>query len=203
MGTYRGSTLKPSHEKYVVDINKIIFVKGPHNLGPVYEWKELKSGMTPTPGYGLSHDAGASGEDDYIEGADKGPAWYGLAELDPKQIANCVTDYTAGDEIPCLVFHLNFGAICQGVQIVDPAGNIEPDDGLCSGSGTAGLFDQVVEFTMTNSSAAGGGCFSHTTWGTNASAGTMHYGRIYMRAAYYLTDPSGADQIVAYIAGLV
>lgn len=201
MGTYRGSTIKPSHEKYVVDANKIIFVKGAYNLGPVYEWKQLKAGNTPTPGMAVSHDSGSAGEDDYITGVDKGPAWYGLAEFDPKQIADCETAYVAGDEIPCLPFHLDPGAICQGVAIEDPTTNIEADDGLCSSSGTSGLFDQVVEMTMANSSAAGKGCFPNKTWGTEGANGTYHYSRIYMRAAYYLTDPGAADFIVAYITG--
>lgn len=185
------------------NLNLPIFVKGAHNLGPVYENRELKSGSTPTPGMGIEHDTGAGGEDEYITGVDKSPDWYAIAEFDPGQLGlNGNGDaYTALDLIDGIPFHLNPGAYCRNIQMVDPGGTADADLALTSASGTAGKFQIVTEATLETGSTAGGFVFGTLALGENSSTGNFILSRVYMRRAYYTVDPSAAMVDVAYITG--
>lgn len=200
MGYYRG-TLRSSGTKIVTSLYDKIYVEGPHGEAAIYLAREIKTGSTPTPGMGLTHDTAADGEDEWVTAADKTALCCAVAEYDPGQLTTGNTAaYTANDSIEGIFFPANYGAILQSVRCVDPATNINAMGHLTTSSGTAGKFKDVTEATLLQS-------FTNTyTWqtstlGTNAAAGTFILSRVPLRQLYGLTDPGAAYNTVAVIFG--
>lgn len=191
-----GSTLVTTGDRIDNDTNKICFVIGAYRQGPVYETRVLLT-TAVHPGESVSHATGAAGEDSYLITTDKCVYFYGIVELDKGIIETCATDYTiTTDYIPVIPGHLNPGAYIRNVQCTDPTTNVEPDGGLCT-AGTAGSLAQVVEPTLATE-ADNLGFNAAATNGANGTSGTLFMGRIPMRSAYYLADPSAAYTDVAY-----
>lgn len=192
------STIRSTGEKIVDDDTKKVFVQGAYNLGPIYEYKEIETAGIH-PGEGVDNATGAGGEDNIVLMLDKSLNPLGVLEIDFGMVNDCSIDYDTGEEGPVLVFHFNPGALCRNIQIIDPASNIEPNQGLTSSSGTAGSFADYVEADVVTEDGSKF-CFDDTAAGVNGAAGTMLYTRIYMRSKYYVTDPTAASTIVAYVS---
>ena len=192
-----GSTIVTTGERIACDDTQTVFVHGAYNLGPVYENREVETAAIH-PGEGIEHDKGAGGEDSYTLHTDASWTWYGVAEVDFGQIADCSTDYATGDDIPGIPYHMNPGAYLRNIVCVDPGAAVEPDTPLTTISGTAGAFlAHHTGDTFVDSDTSDGEAFSAAT--TEATIGAQIRNRMPLRQAYYLADPNAAYDTVAYI----
>ncbi len=135
-----GATLVSTGERIVNNDLQQVFVHGPHNLGPVYENRELIT-TAAHPGEHVDHVQTAGGEDNYIIGPDKTPYSYGILEIDFGLILDCSVDFAIGDDVPGIPYHMNFGAYLRNIVCVDPVtSDVSADEPLSTDSGTAGAF---------------------------------------------------------------
>lgn len=193
------STLRSTGERIFSDDLKYVFVHGAHNLGPIYENREIET-ATIHPGEGIEHDKGAGGEDSYTLHTARSATMYGVAEIDFDQIAKCSTDYAVGDDIPGIAYHWNIGAMLRNIVCVDPTAAIEPDQQLIISPATAGSFIPLIEVALVDPAGAGTG-EAFDSAAVIGDAAAIFAGRSPMRAAYYDADPGAAIDIVAYITG--
>ena len=196
-----GSTIVSTGEKISCDDTMTVFVHGAYNQGPVLE-SRLLSTTAAHPGEHVDHVQTAGGEDYFIIGPDATPYSYGILEIDFGLIADCSVDYThTTDNVPAIPYHWNPAAMLRNIVCVDPvSSDVSPDEPLCTISGTAGAFiAHHTGDTFVDSDTADGEAFSAAT--TEATIGAQIRNRIFMRQAYFLTDPSGAYDTVAYIIG--
>ena len=190
------STIVSTGERISCDDLKIVFVHGAYNLGPIYENREAETD-TIHPGEGIEHDKGAGGEDSYTLHTVRSATYYGVAEIDFGMIANCSVDYATGDDFPGIPYHMNPGAYLRNIVCVDPTAAIEPDQQLIISPGTAGAFIPLIEVALASSNTGTTEAFDAAI--VIGDAGAIFANRSPMRAAYYLTDPNAAVDIVAYI----
>lgn len=180
---------------------KPVFVQGAYREGPVYENRTIKTGITLYAGYGIQHDTGADGEDEWILMADKSAVCYGVLELDLGLISIMTTAYTAAtDLVDAIPWRLNPCCVLQSVALANPAANIDADIAITSSSGTAGMFKAVTEATLLNSFTSTY-CFQTGTLGTNAAAGTFVLPRVYGRTLYYKANPAADYRDLIYHMG--
>jgi len=191
-------TIKDEGDKIVCDAILHVFAKGPYNLGPVYEIREMTSANVG-PGLGVIHVATAGGEDYYTEHGNDSPYSYAIVELDENQIADCDTAYAQYDNAPALPYHLNFGAYVRNVNVADPPADVQPDAPLTAEA--TGVYGVVVEPTLATE-ADNLGFNAGASVGLNGATGTQIINRIYLRQAYFLTDPNAVYTTVAYIVGV-
>ena len=192
-----GSTIVRTGERIKCDETMTVFVQGAYNLGPVYENREVESAAIH-PGEGIEHDKGAGGEDSYTLHTARSATSYGIAEVDFAQIADCSTDYATGDDIPGIPYHMNPGAYVRNIVCVDPTAAVEPDQQLIISPATVGSFIPLIEEALGSSTGALEAFAASAVIG---DAAAIFAGRSPMRQAYYLADPSGAFDTVAYIVG--
>jgi hypothetical protein len=197
MTSYRGVP-RSSGAKIQTNVMSKIFVQGANNTPPIYWSRLIKAGQTVYPGYGLQFDTGSDGEDEFIVMADKSSWSAGVFEIDFGLISLNTTAYTAGDEVPGILFALNDGAIVQYIAVVDPGAAVDAWSALCSGSGTAGKFMPVTEPTLATE-ADNLGFNASASVGANGATGTTILPRHHMRQLYYLADPNAAYYTVAVI----
>ena len=193
-----GSTIVSTGERIACDDSMTIFVHGAYNLGAVLENRETGTDSIH-PGEGIEHDKGADGEDLYTLHTVRSATMYGVAEVDFGQIADCSVDYPAGDDIPAIPYHMNPGAYLRNIVLVDPTAAIEPDQQLILDPTEAGSFIPLIEVALVSSNTGTTEAFDAAI--VIGDAGAIFAGRSPMRAAYYLADPQGAVDIVAYITG--
>lgn len=190
--------LKDEGDKHVCGASLHVFIKGMYNLGSVLEPREAGD-ATLSPGLGAIHSTGAGGEDDYEVHGNDSPLGYGVIELDENQIADCNALYAQEDNIPCIPYHMNGGAYLRNINCADPPADVDADTPLTAEA--VGIFGVALEAALvacastTTESFSGG-----ATTGTNGTAGATFHSRIYLRQAYFLTDPAGVYTTVAYIA---
>jgi hypothetical protein len=194
---YMGSTIVSTGTRIVCDDTMTVFVHGAYNLGAVLESRETGTDSIH-PGEGIEHDKGAAGANLYTLHTGKSATAYGLAEIDFGMIADCSVDYPAGDEIPGIPYHMNPGAYVRNIVCVDPTANIEPDQQLIIDPSTVGAFIPLIEEALVDPAGAGTG-EAFISGATIGAAAAIFANRSPMRAAYYLTDPNAAVDIVAYI----
>jgi len=196
-----GSTLVYTGDRVDNDTNKHVFVMGAYRLGPVLI-KRVLSTTAAHPGEHVSHVQTAGGEDYYIIGPDGSPNSVGILELDEGIIATCATDYThTTDEPPCILYHMNFGAVLRNVQFVDPvSSDCSPFEACSTISGTAGSFIcHHTEDTFVDPTGTGVG----EAWGSGTVITALLAqikNRLPVRHAYFLADPSLAytDVVIIY-----
>lgn len=192
------STIVSSGERITCDDYRHVFVHGAYNQGVVLEVREGSTG-SPQPGMHLDHVQTVGGAGYYIIGPNATPYSYGIAEIDFGLIDNCSDTYTAGEEYPCIPYHLNPGAYVRNIVCVDPVtSDVSPDEPLHTKSGAAGKFIAYhTETTFVDSDGADGEAF-----GDGVTAGAIMSAvknRIHLKQAYFLADPSLAYDTVAYI----
>ena len=169
--TITGSVLKYGGQRIACDDTKPVFVHGAYNLGPIYEQKELVT-VAVHPGEGLDWGTGAGGEDSVTIMASGSTTSAGVAEVDFGLIADCSVDYTLlQDDIPCIFWHWNLGALLRNIVMVDTTAAVGLGSLITTNSGTAGAFDDT---------AAGGS---------------------YVMRSYLYDASAGAFDIVAWIMG--
>lgn len=191
-------TIKDEGDKIVIGASLAVFVKGMYNLGKVIEAREAQSANL-SPGLGVIHPTGAGGEDDYeIHGNDSALS-YGVVELDENQIADCDAVYAQYDNVPALPYHMNGGAYLRNINCADPPADVEPDSPLTAE--TTGTFGVAIEATLVACSTGTTESFTAgATTGTNGTDGATIHSRVYLRQAYFLTDPAAVYTTVAYVA---
>jgi len=185
-----GSTLVNTGDKVDNDDEKIVFVIGAYRLGPVYINREIIT-TAMHPGEGYTFPTGAGGEDAFLIFPDKSPKVAGIIELDKGMIDDCTDDYTIGNDVPGIQFHLNYGAILRNIQCVDPPADVDAWSPMGSGSGTAGSFIPIVEPTLATE-ADNLGFNAAASVGASGATGTTIVDRVYLRQMYFLTDPTEA-----------
>lgn len=190
-------TLVSTGERIVNNVRESCFAQGAYNLGPVLEPAELAT-TAAHPGEHVSHVTTAGGEDWYIIGPDATPDSYAILEIDFGLIEKTSDDYTVGNEVKGIPYHMNPGAYIRNVQCADPNGSdVSPDEHLHTTSGAAGSFiAHHTEMTMATEADNEG-------WpaGTTTAALAAHVkSRSPMRQAYFLTDPSAVYTTVAYVS---
>lgn len=191
-----GSRLVETGERIDCDDADHVFVHGAYNLGPIKEWRTLAEEMHP--GEGLQHTAGASGEDDYIMHTARSASGYGVCEIDFGQIADCSVDYViTTDTVPGIPYHMNPGAYLRNIVFVDPTAAVIPDQCAVIDPSTAGSFIPLIEVPLATSTAANEAFESGLVVG---DPGVVMAGRIPMRVAYGIADPSAAIDLVTYIS---
>ena len=195
-----GSTLVYTGDRVDNDTNKHVFVMGAYRLGGVLI-KRVLSTTNAHPGEHVSHVTTAGGEDYFIIGPNATPDSVGILELDEGMVATCATDYThTTDEPPCIMYHMNFGAILRNVQFVDPVtSDCQPFEACSTVSGTAGAFIcHHTEDTFVDSNAGNGEAFSGGVLITALLAQIKN--RLPVRHTYFLADPSAAytDVVTIY-----
>lgn len=165
-----GATIRSTGDK--IDINDLltVFVQGGYNQGLVLENKELET-VEVHPGETLDWATGAGGEDNVTIGANASVHLAGIAEIDYGMISLCSSDYAQADDIPCIFFHWNPGALLRNIQMVDPGAALEPGTTLGTTSTVAGSLDD-----------------DDTTG-------------VCMRSYKYVADPGAAFTCVAFIMG--
>jgi len=190
--------LKDEGDKIVLGITLEVFVKGAYNLGPVIEPREAGD-ATISPGLGMIHSTGAGGEDDYEVHGNDSPLSYAVAELDTNQIDDCDDLYAQYDNVPGLPYHLNPGAYLRNINVANPAADVDPDTPLTAEA--TGVFGVAIEATLGSATTGTTEDFQATAvTGQNGAAGATIHSRIYLRQAYFLTNPAAVYQTVAYIA---
>ncbi len=158
--TITGSTLTTGGKRIACDDTKPVFVQGAYNLGAIIEQKELVT-VAVHPGEGLDWGTGAGGEDSVTIMADGSTTPAGVAEVDFGLIADCSVDYTLlQDDIPCIFFHWNLGALLRNIVCVDTTAAVGLGSLITTNSGTAGSFDDT----------AGGGAYVLRSYLYNASS---------------------------------
>lgn len=162
--------IRSSGDKIDTDILRPVFVQGAHNQGKVIEYKEIKTAAFH-PGEVIEWITGAGGEDNVRTGQDASLHLAGVGEIDFGLISVCSDDYSTGDDVPCIFFHWNPGALCRNIQMVNPAAALQPGTLLGTTSGT------------------GGSLKDDTTTG------------ICMKSYKYVADPAAAFICVAWIYG--
>jgi len=192
-------TLKDEGDKIVTGASLHVFVKGAYNLGPVIEVREAGD-ATLSPGLGAIHSTGAGGEDDYEVHGNDSPLSYCVIELDENQIADCDATYAQYDNIPGLPYHMNPGAYLRNIDVADPPADVDPDTPLTAEA--TGTFGVAVEAALVACSTGNTESYTAASLaGVNgATLGNTVHSRIYLRQAYFLTDPGAAYTTVAYIA---
>ena len=188
-------TIKDEGDKIVCDITLPVFVKGAYNLGCVLEARQASSANL-SPGLGVIHAAGAAGEDTYTEHAISTHLSYAVVEIDYNQIDTCDSTYAQYDNVPALPYHLNYGAYLRNINVTNPAANVDPDAVLVPGA--VGAFSVGVEPTLATE-ANNLGFNAAASVGLNGTTGTNIFSRAYLRQAYYLANPAGVYQTVAYM----
>lgn len=195
---YMSSTLKSTGDRFDVNINKLVFLHGAYNMGAKYESRELITTVAH-PGEIFSHPTGAAGEDNYLICPDACISPMGAFEIDFALIDVLTDDYTVGNDVPGILFHWNPGAMLQGIQCADQAGDVADAGKLLStSSGTAGALKILTEVALVDPAGAGTGEAFNTgvVWG---DMGSLHHNRTPMRQAYYQADASAIYTAVAYI----
>ena len=192
-------TIKDEGDKIVIGASLHVFVKGAYNLGSVIEAREATSANL-SPGLGAIHPTGAAGEDDYTEHGNDSPLSYAVIELDENQIADCDATYAQYDNIPGIPYHLNPGAYLRNINVANPAAAVDPDTPLTAEA--TGTYGVAIEAALV--ACATGTTESYTAAsiaGENgATDGNTVHSRIYLRQAYFLTNPAAVYTTVAYIA---
>ena len=191
-------TIKDEGDKIVIGASLAVFVKGAYNKGAVKESREATSANL-SPGLGAIHATGAGGEDKYTEHGNDSALSYCVIELDENQIADCDATYAQYDNIPGIPYHLNPGAYLRNINVADPPADVNADTPLTAEA--SGTFGVAVEATLV--ACASGTTESFTaaaTTGLNGTDGATFHSRIYLRQAYFLTDPGAAYTTIAYIA---
>lgn len=193
-------TIKDEGDKYADaqgDKTLIVFLNGPHNLGPVYETREVTTANCHA-GMGVIHATGAAGEDDYTEHGNDAALSYAIVEVDFNQVADCQTTYAQYDNIPALPYHLNFGAYVNNIECADPASaNWEPDALLCAEA--SGIYGRAIEAVLEAGGATQEAYAGGAVTGANSTAGNTCWNRILLANAYYTADPSAVTYRVCYI----
>ena len=195
-----GSTIVATGEKIVCDDTMKVFVHGAYNLGPIIETRNLST-TAAHPGEHVDHVQTTGGEDYYIIGPDKTPYSYGVLEVDFGIIADCSIDYThTTDEVPALPYHMNPGAYLRNIVCVDPVtSDVSPDEPLSTDSGTAGAYQAYhTETTFVDSDDADGEAFEAGLLVGDKKSAVKN--RTFLKQAYFLTDPNGAYNTVAYVS---
>ena len=192
-----GATIKSTGDRISNGNLLPTFVQGAYNLGAVYESKLIVT-TAFHPGEILNNGAGAAGEDGWLIMPDKTPLAAAIAELNLELIAGASTDYTIGDEVLGVTFHLNPGAVCRNVSMVDPdTADQLANSPLHTNSGTAGSLIVHKEEALIDSDTADGEAF--TTDAVIGDEAATIAPRTPMRAKIFKTDPSAAYLTIAYI----
>jgi len=192
------STLRSTGERFTVNINKKVGLHGAYNLAIITQNREIIT-TAFSPGEWFSYPTGAGGEDNYLIGPDEGISPIGIAEIEFALIDNHEVDYSVGNDIPGILFHQNPGALLQGIQCADQAGDVA-DAGklLCTASAVAGSLKILTETALvdTNGTGTGEAYAPAVEWG---DMGSLHHNRCPMRQAYYQADASAVYTCVGYI----
>lgn len=196
------TSLKDEGDKYADaqgDKTLPVFLNGAYNLGPVIEVREATSANIH-PGMGVIHSTGAGGEDDYTEHGNDTPLSYAIIELDVNQIADCQTVYGQYDNVPGLPYHLIPGAYLNNIECADPdTSDWEPDAHLVPEA--AGIFGRAIESVLEASNTGTTEAYhAAAVTGANSTAGSTAFSRIFLRNAYFTTDPSAVTYRVCYIS---
>lgn len=114
------------------NILRKVFAWSPHGHPPRLVYLKTTT-ATVKPGMPVIRGTGAGGEGTCTGAGGSSIVVFGIAEWDPKQIANCNTTYASGDLIPVIPIYGNEGCILRNLHITDPNGAIPPDTGFQSG----------------------------------------------------------------------
>ena len=196
------SIIKDEGDKYADaqgDKTLPVFLNGAYNLGPVIEAREATTAVLH-PGMGVIHTAGAGGEDDYTEHGNDSPLSYAIVEFDKNQIEDSQTVYGIYDNIPALPYHLIPGAYLNNIECADPdTSDWEPDMHLVTEA--AGIFGRAIESVLENSSTGNTEAYAAASvTGANGTAGNTQFSRIFIRNAYFTTDPSAVTYRVVFVS---
>ena len=191
-------TLVSTGEKIFNSNLDICFVQGAYNLGPIYESREIIT-TAMHAGEIVTHVRTVGGEDNWLIMPDKSAFPYGVLEWDPGLTPGVSTDYSTGDDVKGIPFHLNPGAYIRNVQCEDPdTVDVQPDHQLHTNSGTAGHLKALTEVALVDTNGTGTGEAFNPAAVIGDLAATIA-NRTPMRQAYFLTDPSASYVTVAYI----
>jgi len=194
------TTAQEANKFYSSDITKKLTCETPDGKPIRHEWLETTSANIK-PGYAVIRATGAAGEKYCTEAGNDSPLAYGIADLDPNQIANCDVAYASGDIIPVIPFHKNVGAVLRNVYLADPGAAVDVDTPLCCEAD--GVWGVAVEAALLQEGGAGNSGFDDavtTNPGVNGATGSTIHNRIFMRSQYYVADPNAASRIVARIS---
>lgn len=196
------TSLKDEGDKYADaqgDKTLPVFLNGAYNLGPVIEAREATTAVLHG-GMGVIHTAGAGGEDDYTEHGNDSPLSYALVEVDLNQVDDAQAVYGQYDNVPALPYHLIPGAYVNNIECADPAtSDWEPDMHLVTEA--AGIFGRAIECVLEASNTGTTEAFAAgAVTGANSTAGSTAFSRIFLRNAYFTTDPSAVTYRVCYVS---
>ena len=192
-----GATIISAGERAVVNALELVFVHGLHNLGCVYESREIIT-TAMHAGEIATHVQTVGGEDNWLIMPDKSAQAYCVLELDLGLTTLMSVDYDVGNDVKGIPFWKNLGALLQSVQMVDPdTQDVTPDHVLHTNSGEAGALKAVTEAALTSSTTGTTESFAAAV--VTGDEGSHISNRSPMRQAYFLADPSAAYVTVAYI----
>lgn len=183
-------------KKIVNDIKG--FISGMHpDKNPNVRWFKTSSANIK-PGMGVIRAADATGDYTVTEHGAESKMTYGIAEYDPKQLANNGVAYGSGDLIPILPLHLNLGLEMRNIQLTDPSAAIVVDTPLSALA--SGMWGVAIEAVLEAESGTGGEVFQDdATSGKQGVAGATIWNRNYLRTLYHKVDGDNPVLIEAYI----
>ncbi len=182
--------------KIVNDVKGFISGMSP-DKNPNVRWFKTSS-PNIKPGMGVIRVADATGDYTITEHGAESKMTFGIAEFDPKQIANNGIAYASGDLIPVLPLHLNLGLEMRNIQLTDPNAAILVDTPLAALA--SGMWGVAVEAVLEAETGTGGEVFvDDATIGKQGTTGATIWNRNYLRTLYHKADADNPVLIEAYI----